>query len=727
MPPITVVLSKPDKQGRPRAQIKIGSKALPAVLLEEFSESVRQALQGAPVGSIVNCEDTNDPQPALLQARQLAASTTSRSGRPTPDKASTPRRPPVDAQARGDRAQADFPVADGAALPRSSFDNNPYNFAEWIGSTPLKAREPEKAKHDRWYPDRYSGVVTIRLTAKSPIFVPEGTILPADDRTPRRFWRCRDGDGEERFGIPGSTMKGVARTLFETLTNSRLTIVSEGHYKPIPFRRRCSKAWVIVGTRANGDLDVRSAEVSFGIWKPGGRWTRRLGARVDTRLPAPLSQPAVDPNNTNWQVIPFRANLLWTPDHRHSQVRHLAVKIGTQSAAIPASVVRKYHDMLRHDAVQNHPQMIEQIVAAGLGTNYYKFIPPNAGVEEPVELRIAELADLPVGQVVFGFTHPTRANEIVSFGKNTHYLWPAEKSPRDLVGGFWPRGGRACLTDSDSAEAAFGFAGSYRDGGHPFRSRVRFGTFWALDNPREGPELRLRALTSPTGVKLKARPLYLPPAGDNRAQSYDEATKLRGRKFYWHQVTSDGSVPTCHLDTGTQAVGQTQLPPPILPLPRNTEFEGEVHFDNLTNAELGALLVALVPDLLFREQDSPAEFGYKIGKAKPRGLGSVHPSLEALRLRRPPASCYGSPESEVIEKADASDFVKSFEGSMLRPLGGRAAAFMQDLANLLRLPGDVKDYCATPGAYNWQPEWNDRDGEPRGGRGARPTAMPLAR
>jgi hypothetical protein len=282
------------------------------------------------------------------------------------------------------------------------------------------------------------------------------------------------------------------------------------------------------------------------------------------------------------------------------------------------------------------------------------------------------------------------------------------------------------LEQTDVAEATFGFAAPHRtdnSGGttsHPFRGRLRFETFWADVTARPSPEISLKALLSPTGVKLKAQTVYLPAkaAGDGRAATYDESTRLRGRKFYWHQGSSIEKIDPEH-----RGDRENEDDPLICPLPAHTRFAGRIHFDNLTKYELGALLVSVCPDLYW---NTDGEHGWKIGKGKPRSLGSMHVGRSDLRLelRRVAAATYASLEAQGFEGAAPDEFVGSFRDVV--PSGaGRVA----DLKALLAFPSkrSARNYIGPrpPSPYGWMPDFEDAIGDPKGGR--RPAAMKRAR
>lgn len=199
-----------------------------------------------------------------------------------------------------------------------------------------------------------------------------------------------------------------------------------------------------------------------------------------------------------------------------------------------------------------------------------------------------------------------------------------------------------------------------KDGkGASWAGRVRVGTFEAWDadgNPTAFADDQywwLRPLTRPSGAKAKCEALYLLPNGNRVAHYDDSQSEARGFKFYWpHSLGGPGQAgalpladarglaaagPAAARDdqalrAGVAAMrdrvrGHREHQPatktwlrPVLP---GARFTGRIHFQNLTAAELGALLKAIE-----LENPSGADFAtmthtHRIGRAKPLGFGAI--------------------------------------------------------------------------------------------------------
>jgi CRISPR-associated protein (TIGR03986 family) len=746
----------PPKDGVSRAQLFVGSAAIGgARSLDQFSDAVQERLKNAVPNSDVVCAPIKDPDPKQLQPIDPAPPSLQFSRTATKSEGSGP-------SARGPHANAERQWRRPApTLDRGLFDHNPYNFAEWEGDGPWLPQSADKRAHDRWFVGGstpcQSGLITLQLKARTPIFVPAGRLKAENDQTDRssqHFWRCTDWRETERFGIPGSSIKGAVRTLYEALTNSRLGVISDPLYgREIPYRRRSAKAWVIAEVLPNESRKLLRCHVEFIKPMAAGVSHRvQRGSKREAEAWTPPGDVIDRPNNlidvsntADWQNLPYRANLLWTdPGNHNHEWKRLYVKVGSHRSQVSPEDVVRYRRNLRHAMYQANPAH-----AASATMKFYK---DPATEERNLDDSLRGLDRLDVGDLIFGVEDPRRPGYLACFGKNVNFLWPSAKAPGALLQGFGPRAPSAQnLTGADYADLAFGFAGADNSDSHPFKGKIGFTTFWAAGAPHEMEAIQLGPLTSPSGTKLKARSLYLAPRSDDLAQTYDEAVRLRGRKFYWHQRSANDGIAAAHLAQRDQA--ESQLPVPIHPLPAGTMFEGRVVFENLSDVELGALITAVCPGLFFAATGTAGvrKYGLKLGKARPRGLGSVEPTRCNVSVTRLIPTLYArldggtpaplqpageqmqseSPPSDgrqMLDDAQVAEKVNAYRKWMRQRAGGRDAAFIEDLEKLLHLPDQPRscDYLP-PQQYGWMPDFEDPAGEPRGGAAARKPAMKRAR
>ena len=659
--------------------------------------------------------------------------------------------------------------------PIPDTDRNPYNFAAWVGPKPWEAEDPEHGgTHEKEALDRLSGVITVTLTARSPIFVPS-----SDD--PSEFFSCHDGT-EVRKAIPGSTVKGCVRSLFEALTNSRLGVSSldmlgvevddsgKKVQRPALYRRRAPNLYRII-QMPNGATPGKAVRceweylnIDSGTATPGNvipKW------RDHRDIP--------DGELSGAQVFPWRANTFWVGSHAYCHrkgKRGIAVLPTNGKVDLPGGVVDKFLEMRGHPHLVAHPKNVKNKKGSGYQNDTTPGFAPadtdpreiDKAARQSYETCAQDLFDLRADGSVYSLVHGfDDGKQLVTIGRNFNFLWPAKTTPAKLAEPFLARDeDSAALDGADPAAAVFGFIGNHREADpntgrpatHPFRGRVRFTTFWATKVVGGGVDVQLMPLTAPAGTKAKSRPLYLTPGAGGRSGNWGEkGVALRGRKFYWHQkpdphyqkdgIAKQHSYDLLKCENGPE-IEDKMLPKPIRPLGEGSTFQGEVHFANLTRAELGALLVSLDPGLAFEPtvtEPPQKRYGIKVGKAKPLGLGSVvaSVSLEVLAETKDRyGDLSGAVKRTVPRKATQNDLsllglVDAYKDWARKQLGEESSwdelDFVTDLRRLLELPSEpsVRVYPTRFDQYGWLPKAGDRNGEPTGGSGNRPKAMKLAR
>ncbi len=146
-------------------------------------------------------------------------------------------------------------------------------------------------------------------------------------------------------------------------------------------------------------------------------------------------------------------------------------------------------------------------------------------------------------------------------------------------------------------------------------SRVRFSDAFLEGKPNyynNGEEVLLRELSSP-------KPSYVPfyaKKWEEPANSYDEqGVLLRGRKYYWHFKDWDKDKMNYRDFKKTERNNTMRL----LELDENTFFKFDVYYDGITQNELECLKWTLT----LGDNRSDSEYCIKIGHGKPLGLGSV--------------------------------------------------------------------------------------------------------
>ena len=150
-------------------------------------------------------------------------------------------------------------------------------------------------------------------------------------------------------------------------------------------------------------------------------------------------------------------------------------------------------------------------------------------------------------------------------------------------------------------------------------------------------------------------------------KGYYDGSRVVGRKFYYHARRAvEGSK-----DRGV----------PVQQAARNYKFSTAIHYMNLQNPELGALLIAL-------GQDVNHPFALKIGGGKPIGMGTMTISIDKIEQVKDMRDRYLS--YEVMPEVLTGQSLQAFIQETITQAHNRLieAQQLQQLAEVLRYPTD---------------------------------------
>ncbi|NTW87852.1 MAG: TIGR03986 family CRISPR-associated RAMP protein [Desulfobulbaceae bacterium] len=156
--------------------------------------------------------------------------------------------------------------AHGGGTDRASDFHNPYNF---VPAPPRITDDSELGDHapvfqDRFYPDRINGRIRIVMEAITPLLVPDPN-------------NCREvGNGHKIFEllkgkdhkplIPSSSIRGMLRTAYEAVTNSRLgRFPQKDHGKRLAYRMETGEGTRLIPARIdNGKIHLLTGTATVG-------------------------------------------------------------------------------------------------------------------------------------------------------------------------------------------------------------------------------------------------------------------------------------------------------------------------------------------------------------------------------------------------------------------------------------------------------------------------------
>jgi CRISPR-associated protein (TIGR03986 family) len=304
------------------------------------------------------------------------------------------------------------------------------------------------------------------------------------------------------------------------------------------------------------------------------------------------------------------------------------------------------------------------------------------------------------GQPVF---YLIEAGKLVFFSHTMMMRLPYEKTPIDFV----PEELRSADT-VDLAEAIFGYVRQSKQAGEQSRAgRVFVGdAHLAADQDRSRlwlteDAITLKILGSPKPTTFQhyltqqdpdpqidrytrdGRPQYKKELADYTAAHQGSAV-LRGHKLYWHK----GAVTVGDLreEQGRLANAKKQdtQHTRVKPVAEGVRFEFTIRFENLDNAELGALLWALT---LPGEADT--QYRHKLGMGKPLGMGSVQLQAQLFLSNRQQRYrqlfADDGTWAELLDAAPTDSYVQAYEAFVLTRIHPAERGQAQRLSELLRI------------------------------------------
>ena len=526
-------------------------------------------------------------------------------------------------------------------MPRDNYVRNDKEFINPYTFIPTPAKQPveRKALEDHAAGELHTGILRCRLYVRTPLGIPDaerGTEANGHKEYP--FFSC--GEEKDRvLMIPGSSIRGPLRSVFEAATDSCFSTLRED-------------------TGLSKRVDNRHAyKPAILKWKDG-RW-RLYGANryllaADSR-PIEGAKGVVDKNYTKFEGLPPSAyvNLIKERDETRKKERRFARTVSGEELRFGDEVEFKpcgrayqrgrftiwegaVNDVRKRSAgAKRNPEKMVGLVYIGetfarrkhgesvfvqrneiTGFDAEQLKKAYKGLLETLEIyRDSAINRSKEHSGYADFEHAKRETGIpVWYSSNDKKLSLAaigrtffRTTLNDLAGERSPCTSRGGLCE---ACALFGMAGDENLG-----SRIRI-TDARLRHQLEEPKKRtLQILGTPRYSYL---PFYVKQAGPELKNYDDKGAEIAGRKFYWHiaQAAGEPEIYSCSQKGKMNNTLELVMP--------GAEFGFEIYYDGITEEQLKKLLWCLN----FGENRKEGDLCHKIGHGKPLGLGSVKIVIE---------------------------------------------------------------------------------------------------
>ena len=490
---------------------------------------------------------------------------------------------------------------------------NPYNFISF-------PKEKAKAYTDS---DRHTGFIEYTVTTKTPLFIPNSSSesafqesKKAADHKSYDFFSYQDLDPTKNYEnqyftpvIPGSEIRGVVRSVYETLTDSCMGILNSEEYavkrsvarfEPGLLYRKKDKLFLYkarsfrIGEKKKGKIELDQY--------PNGRVLYYKRTANNPTKPITEYRGQVEKEFTEkgylikWGmgVKKARYHLFTSPKE---EIRRVELSKETVLERMN-SVIESY---LSQPSIKEENQKAYEAYK----TDFEKFLEGKREEYFPVNYSIVE------------------------DGKKLLYLAPAVFTKEvaditigELAGEFAP-----CTKNYCPSCDLFGYVG--KDNESSRNSKIRFSDLYVTEEKKDKKDYFESKVTLETlgGPKLGNVDFYLEKPKDAKFWTYDyyvtkdgklriQRGRLRGRKYYWHHRKV--SLP--------RGVTPTNLNKTIRPLKKGISFKGKLYFEKISEKQLEQLIWIL--------NSGTEGLGLKLGGAKPLGLDSVSLKVEQIEERK---------------------------------------------------------------------------------------------
>ena len=478
----------------------------------------------------------------------------------------------------------------------------PYNFI----FQPTSAKSYE----EKDITETYSGVITCSLQNLTPLLI--GDVSNRDEKDKNRYF-FRVGD---EYVIPGSSLKGMLRTVVETLSFSKISPVSSS---PIFWRN-------VVGNENNKYKSDFSDETY-------GGYIKKIGSRYYFYECKVTREKAHDKKS-----ISITNHAASNENLDHERYLYTGPMVDPKSKE---TIRRAY----KFEQIASEPVELDQRVVN-------EFKEQLAPCKDQQDIWIYDKEKFDAGDKARVFcVKDKNTGKIIHIGTARYFRIPHEATPSDLV--------ELGNISKDFVKNLFGFIrkNSETSDVDAKKGKVRVGRCSLSNCELSDPLQLILATPKPSCVQNylfqekkradieKILEKGKKPTIDNFAL-YSKGAQLRGRKFYWHRD------PVTSKSYGVKdTIGETEV---ILhPIKAGAYGEFKVTLLGVSEYELGAILEALC----FSDYGG----SYKIGMGKPYGLGSVNVNIKSAYISKD-RDRYSSLSSRIEEtcKELSDDEIKVF-------------------------------------------------------------------
>lgn len=518
-------------------------------------------------------------------------------------------------------------------MNKQKYIKAPYNFVP-LSEKVFYPDWADKVSHDVPFSDGESGVIEVTLKAETPVFIGNTDFSNGEDKeSSTEFCHYIDKNGQKQYYIPGTSVKGMIRSVLEIMSFGKIKVDERLKYATRDWDNE--NVYELKNVKEQEKIRcgylVQNNDTYY-IEDHGKPY--RIGHKdIDDILGKPILEKYFSKNryselnkvvkDGNIEYDPKTARFKYYKINKESDLSQLR----GNTFSVDESLCDKFHD----NRVKINPdgEIFGDIILTGQPDQwvrseqrkkgkYWEFVFKNK-VDNKYYIDKNQMKD-------FEFIYEdsddwkywkekeripvffrVENEKIKDFGLAFMYKVPFRYKPVDLISSDHKN-----ISKCDLAETIFG---SIKN--KALKGRVQCSNFKLTTEPRFEPETTT-ILGSP---KASYYPLYIKQNGplQKKGKDYiysnynDSDASLSGWKRY---PVKKHFIP--ESEPGNMTVT-------LKPIKEGAVFKGKIRYHNLRPVELGALLSALT----FHNSDG---YFHSIGMAKPYGCGAVSLSMEISSL-----------------------------------------------------------------------------------------------
>lgn len=492
--------------------------------------------------------------------------------------------------------------------------SSPYNFIPLADT--VHTPDWQDVSQDVPLEDGVSGTFDIEISTKSPTIVGDEKQGGAVN-----FFTTPDG----KFAIPGSSIKGMIRSIVETMTNARLSQIDDTKISYRAFTESYTQEF----TRVVQPNEIWATKTQAGWLKfENEKWTlketklfRIENTEIIKAYKLPSRQHLAKEAEKTYekiqgiQAVKFNVNSITEENSKHKQIYQEAIDLNNNTCEengyliITGQAGRKRMNFIFQEP-KNEIGFLNDKVMLDFLSIATKEDPQNKSAIYKYLTDLKHTHGVPV------FFLTNNDGKAKALGLTQMFRLMHKQSIGDLM-----PDSHKTTAELDFAELLFGDIDNNNDNNNPKKGRkgrvnVGLSTITSATSATHTTQTITKVLASP---KPSFYPTYInqkEPNPRGKHNNFTKDAKISGRKQYLiHKQADNEGVDTSTISSTLHTL-------------ENATFKGKVRFHNLKSVELGALIFALT----FGENETQdSNYYHAIGMGKSYGFGKVKIKINSFQ------------------------------------------------------------------------------------------------